>query len=159
MRGFRACAEIDDGEYIGLAEAVPFVVESSADQVAEQWPNFGAGDEVAAPSSLAGQRIEAVLVVVERELDVLGIANGSAVSNSLADQLVQWGEFAGQPPAPRLTISDTSATVSTRPGSTPKTIVASAVRPRAPTSDAGIRIGVRSPSGASSAHMVRSTLR
>jgi hypothetical protein len=65
-----ARAGLDDEERIGLACLVPVAVECTRDARAEQGPDLGAGDEVAAAASRAVTgREEPDRRLVERQLD------------------------------------------------------------------------------------------
>ena len=152
----RAGSKVDEREFFGLAESVPFGIYRTRYDVSEQRPHFSARQEVPSPTRPTSRGVEPELGVVERSFDNGGVGHRPVNSNVLADQLVERCEQSAQPPTPS---SVTLETVSTIRGHTPKARVAKAVRPTAPRSDGGIRKGVISPSGASSAHIVRSTAR
>ena len=83
----RARTRLDDHERVGPVETDPPGVEGARQHRAEQRPHLGAGDEVAPgtrrASGASGARVEAELVVVERELDQLVETQGAEAVHPL----------------------------------------------------------------------------
>ena len=152
----RAGSVVDDGERLRLTEAVPLGVERVGKNVPEERSHFGAGEKVASAACYTTARIEPVVRVIQGQIDERTVGKRAIPIDLRADQEVEWSPLNAQPGSPS---NDTSATVSTRGGQTPNATVAKAVSVIAAVSDAGIRIGTMLPSGASSAHIVRSTPR
>ncbi len=117
--------------------------------------DLGTGDEIASAAGVTVPRIEPVVGVVQRKFDDFSERQRSRARDPIADLLVEGRELPDQTQPPMT--SETSLTVSTSAGQTPNANVAKTVRPRAAWSENGMRIGVTSPSGASSAHIVRRT--
>lgn len=125
--------------------------------MSKERPDLRTREKIPTPTRSAARCIEAVLAVIERKLNDVAVGQWTVASDPLSDDYVKRGAQIGQAQPP--TSKVTSATVSTNGGQMPKASVAKAVRPSAAWSENGTRIGMTFPSGASSAHIVRSTLR
>lgn len=156
-QGPRPSPPVDDHETIWLVSTSPFGIDRVRDYMAKERTDLRTCKEVASATCTAVSAIEAVLGVVERQFHDFAVRQRSIGANPLTDQRIEGRGLPEQVQPP--TRSVTFATLSTNGGNTPKANVANAVRPSAAWSENGTRMGTRSPSGASSAHMVRSTFR
>ena len=156
-QGARSGSPINDNESIRLIQPPPLRVERIGDHLTKQRADLGARNEIAPTPRMPATGIEAVLRVIQRQLHDVAVRHWTVAFDLLPDDGVERGHQIAQiqPPA----TSVTSETMFTMPGKIPNTRVANAVRPNAAWSENGTRIGTRSPSGASSAHIVRRTFK
>ena len=153
-QGAWASAELYDRKIVRPPKAFPLSVKGPGHDMAKERPDLWTRQKVTSAAGSTTCGIEAVFGVVQRTFKNRLEGQRTSRANMFPDLLVERGERCAQPPNPS---SVTSETVSTRRGQTPKASVAKAVRPIAPMREAGIRNGAMSPSGASSAHIVRNT--
>ena len=144
----RSSTHFDHHERVGATGLDPPRIKSTGDDRAEQRPDLGTGEEVSAAPCSAAALIETVTGVVEREAHVVG----EGKKCSLAEKGAQCLGGRQRP-------IDSSEIGSVKCVRTLGRIPTSMVMPTVMTSDAridaGMRIGVRSPSGISSIHITR----
>jgi hypothetical protein len=83
--GAGAGAGLDDDERVGPGELVPPSVERPPDDRAEQRPDLRARQEVAPAAGTTARRVEAGVVGVEREVEVLVEADRPAAADAFLD--------------------------------------------------------------------------
>ncbi len=155
-KGAGAGTRLDHDVGIGFAQLVPPAIQGAGEDGTEEPAHLGTGDEVGtAPAGAATSLVEAVVPVVEGQLDHLVEPHRPVPSNQVGDHIADREVCDGQ-------VYGTSEARSPKRartcGYTPTTTTIDEVIPRAATSDGGTRIGVASwPSGTGLIHISLAT--